>query len=90
MKDIIFGKVYNTDSAFLTKERIETEDLGEGYTRYKIVRLYLRQKSQDFFLYVCKESTDNTAKIIDICEYIKPVTLDYAKSFNKRTDLTFI
>ena len=90
MKDIVFGKVYDTKSAYLAKERIVTEDLGGGYTRYKIVRLYIRERSKDFFLYICRESTDNGSKIIDICEYIKPVTEEYARSFNNSTDLTFL
>ena len=47
------GKLYNTESGFLQKFFVRTEDLGEGFTKYTTYRLYSRG-----FLPTCGEDSD--------------------------------
>lgn len=87
MKDVIFGKVYDTKNAYLVKEKWSIEDLSNGYTRYTAVKLYFRERSHDYFVHVRKVATDERSKVIDDAEHIRPVTDEYAKGFNRQTDL---
>lgn len=85
MKELINGKVYDTSCAYLMKCVGEVEELGDGYVRYKTRNIYFRERSKDYFLYTYSVSTDNRSMVIDVNEYILPVSSDYAKTFCKGT-----
>lgn len=81
MKELVDGKVYNTDTAFLVKFKSEEEDLTNGYTRYALRSLYYRERGNDWFIYNKKVSVDNMSNVIDVIEYITPVSDEVARDF---------
>ena len=81
MKELVDGKVYNTDTAVLVKFKSEVEDLTNGYTRFISRGLYYRGKKDDWFIYNKKVSVDSRLQVIDVIEYITPATDDIARDF---------
>lgn len=78
-------KIYNTETGILKKMVVETEDLGEGFTRYCTRSLYLKKDNGEHFLHVSHITTDRKDVIFDKQEWIVTVTDEWARMFNKTT-----
>lgn len=80
------GKLYNTESGFLQKFFVRTEDLGEGFTKYTTYRLYSRRKDGDFFLHVEKIVTRRGCIVFDRQDNIYPVDEELAVRLDEGFD----
>lgn len=86
MKEVIDRTTYNTDTSTLVKSVVLTEDLGNGYTRYRTMQLYYCNRLDEWFLFINKTSVDRCCNVIDVCEYINPVGEEFIYSFRKKVD----
>lgn len=86
MKEVIDRKTYNTDTSTLMKSVVLSEDLGEGYTRYKTMQLWYSNRSEEWFLTVNKTTVDRCCMVIDVCEYINPVDEEFVYNFRKKVE----
>lgn len=84
MKTVVDGKVYDTDSSYLVKFVVKTEDLGNGYTRVVEMGLYFRKKKSDYYLYVRKIATEPSSKVFDIQDCVYPVDEEFVRKFNHK------
>lgn len=78
-------KTYNTETALLCKMVVDTEDLGNGYTRYSTRCVYVNQMTGKYFLYTNHTAIDKHLNIFDKQEWIVPVTDEWVKSFTRET-----
>lgn len=89
MKEVIGGRMYNTETSTLVKYCVVEEELGNGYTRYSTRAVYSKSRSDEYFLYVRQVTTDRQAYVIDICEWIVPVSDEWASKFRRGTELLY-
>lgn len=78
-------RTYNTETATLLKRVVELEDLGDGYTRINSRSLYLKEDTDEYFLWTNHTTTDRRDNVFDVNEWIVLVSEDWAKNFNRRT-----
>ena len=85
MKESIGSKLYNTETSTPVKYYVDTEDLGDGFTRFSTKVIYSRDKDGEYFLYVKRVTTERRCMIFDIQEYIVPVSDEWVRDFNSKT-----